>query len=312
MRNRHESQAGKKRQAMDERLLKSFVTTAQLGSVTAAAERLNLTQPALSRQIQKLEQEFGLTLFQRSGRNLRLSVQGDRLLAEAQAVLAASKRLHDAVAETREGECGLLRVGACSQVIERHMTDLLPAWKQGNPNIDIRLEEGGGAELARRLDGNELHLAINARHFARPDRFSRVDIGAMRVRAFCIPSVFGFEPSTVTLAQLCRQPLLLLNRRHFTRELFDAACQSESCLAQPTLESGSPHTLLAIARSSGGVAIVPHLGAGHSEGLVAHDILHRGKPLDFEMSAIWSSAMPLPGYGQRFIAHLRERLLSAV
>lgn len=294
---------------MDERLLKSFVTTAQLGSVTSAAERLNLTQPALSRQIQRLEQELGLTLFQRSGRNLRLSVQGDRLLIDAQAVLAASKRLHDAVAEMREGECGLLRVGACSQVIERHMSEVLPAWKQDNPNIDIRLEEGGGAELARRLDDNELHLAINARHFARPDRFSRVDIGAMRVRAFSLPSVFACESRTITLAQLCRQPLLLLNRRHFTRELLETACQAESCLAQPTLESSSPHTLLAIARSSGGVAVVPHLGTGPVEGLVAYDILHRGKPLDFEMSAIWPSSVPLPGYGQRFIAYLRDRLL---
>lgn len=296
---------------MDERLLKSFVTTAQLGSVTSAAERLNLTQPALSRQIQRLEQELGLTLFQRSGRNLRLSVHGDRLLGDAQAVLAASKRLHDAVSEMREGEYGILRIGACSQMIERHMSEVLPAWKQDNPNIDIRLEEGGGAELARRLDEDELHLAINARHFARPDRFSRVDLGAMRVRAFCIPSAFTAEPDTITLAQLCSKPLLLLNRRHFTRELFETACQAESCLAQPALESGSPHTLLAIARSSGGVAIVPHMGTGAVEGLVAHDILHRGKPLDFEMSAIWPSSVPLPGYGHRFIAHIRERLLPA-
>lgn len=307
MQDRHESEGP----ALDERLLKSFVTTAQLGSVTSAAERLNLTQPALSRQIQRLEQELGLPLFQRSGRNLRLSVHGDRLLVDAQAVLAASKRLHDAVAEMREGECGLLRVGACSQVIERHMSEVLPAWKRDNPNIDIRLEEGGGAELARRLDDNELHLAINARHFARPDRFSRIDIGAMRVRAFCIPSVFTAEPGAVTLAQLCRQPLLLLNRWHFTRELLETACQAEGCLAQPTLESGSPHTLLAIARSSGGVAVVPHLGTGPVEGLLAHDILHRGRPLDFEISAIWPSAMPLPGYGRRFIAYLGECLLPA-
>ena len=91
----------------------------------------------------------------------------------------------------------------------------------------------------------------------------------MRVRAFCILSVFSCETGTITLAQLCRQPLLLLNRRHFIRELLETPCQTENCLAQPTLESSSPHTLLAIARSSGGVAVVPHLGIGPVEWLVA-------------------------------------------
>ena len=294
---------------MDERLLKSFVTTAQLGSVTLAAGRLHLTQPALSRQIQRLEEELGLALFQRAGRNLRLTLQGERLLGAAQEVLAAGKRLHDQVAELRQDDCGLLRVGACSQVIERHMTQILPAWRRDNPNVDIRLEEGGGPDLARRLSDGELHLAINARHFASPDRFDRVDLGVMRVQAFALPEVFGPRDQPLELAELCRHPLLLLNRRHFTRELFETACQAANCLPRPALESGSPHTLLSIAAQSGDVAIIPHLGVAGQGPLVGHDICAEGKRLSFEMSAIWPLGVPLAGYGGRFIALLQRALL---
>lgn len=304
----HDSSAGIGARIMDERLLKSFVTTARLGSVTHAAEKLNMTQPAISRQIQRLEQQLGLPLFQRSGRTLRLSFQGERLLACAQDVLAAGKQLRDTVTEMRGSEGGLLRVGACSQVIERHMSAILPDWNRDNPHVDIRLEEGGGAELASRLAENELHLAINARHFASFASFNHVDIGRMRIRAFCRPEVFGSESRRISLPELCRQPLLLLNRSHFTRELLESACRAEGCQPRPTLESGSPHTLLTIAESGQGVTVVPHLGGAAGGSLVAHDIEHRGAPLYLQMSAIWSSVMPLPSYGERFITHLRKRL----
>ncbi|HRP78107.1 MAG TPA: LysR family transcriptional regulator [Aquamicrobium sp.] len=293
---------------MDERLLKSFVTTAELGSVTLAAGRLNLTQPALSRQIQRLEQQLGLPLFQRSGRALQLSLPGEKLLSHAQEFLAVSKQLRDAAAEVRRGEFGVLRVGACSQVIERYMSAILPDWTRENPNIDIRLEEGGGAELAARLAGDELHLAINARHFASSDSFHHSDVGRMGIRAYCRPDVFGPIGRTVSLAELCGQPLLLLNRRHFTREVFETACRAEGHTPRPILESGSPHTLMAMAESGQGVTVVPDLGADPQGGLVAHDIGHGGAPLYLEMSAIWSATVPLPGYGRRFIAHLRENL----
>lgn len=294
---------------MDERLLRSFVTTAQLGSVTLAAGRLNLTQPALSRQIQRLERDLGLPLFSRDGRALRLSPQGERLLSDAQEVLAAGRRLHESVAELRKGECGVLRVGACSQVIELHMTDILPRWQAENPNIDIRLEEGGGAEISRRLAAGELSIAINATRFASPDRFERLDIGAMRVRAFSRPGTFPTNEGAIPFGMLCDQPLLLLNCRHFTREVMEEAARTAQCLLRPALEAGSPHTLLAIAESSGGVAVVPDLGRQASAGLVAHDILVEGVPLSFEMSATWLRGQPLPPYGLRFLETLRRHLV---
>lgn len=296
---------------MDERLLRSFVTAAEMGSVTLASERLNLTQPALSRQIQRLEQELGLALFERGSRALRLSAEGDQLLSEAQAVLVAIQRLCTKAHQLQRGETGVLRVGACSQVIERYMSDILPAWYAENPNIEIRLEEGGGSDLAQRLTNDELHLTINARHFATPDRFDRIDIGAMRICAFGQPELFGTQRDAIELVELSRHPLLLLNRRHFTRVTLDSALRSENCLVAPTLESGSPHTLFAIAQSSGGVAVAPHPGQDVPEGLVAMTILHRGAPLSLEMSAIWPRSQPLARYGHRFVSHLRDHLMLA-
>src|ERR1044071_4988549 len=97
---------------MDLRRLRTFVTVAEQGSVSKAALRLHLSQPALSRQIGDLQQELGIRLFDRVGRHLVVTSQGEQLLADCRNLLALASSLSERALLLRRGDTAVLRVAA--------------------------------------------------------------------------------------------------------------------------------------------------------------------------------------------------------
>src|SRR6266566_4640852 len=92
---------------MDLKHLRTFVTVAELGTVSKAALRLRIAQPALSRQIWDLERELGLKLFDRVGRRVVLSGEGEQLLGNCRNLLGYARSLTDQAQELRGGDRGL-------------------------------------------------------------------------------------------------------------------------------------------------------------------------------------------------------------
>ena len=101
---------------MDLRHIRTFVTVAELGTVTQAALRLHIAQPALSRQISDLEDELGLHLFDRIGRRLLLSSEGEQLLDDCCGLLNHARAIGEQA--LRRGDTGVLKVSASPHYIE--------------------------------------------------------------------------------------------------------------------------------------------------------------------------------------------------
>src|SRR5215203_3810746 len=97
---------------MDLRHARTFVTVAELGTVSKAALHLRVAQPALSRQINDLEQELGLKLFDRVGRRLMLTSEGEQLLGDCRNLLNYARALGEQAHVLRRGDVGVLRVSA--------------------------------------------------------------------------------------------------------------------------------------------------------------------------------------------------------
>ena len=91
--------------------LRSFVTVAQFGHLTRAAETLHLSQPALSGHIKALEEQFGVTLFERSSTGMTLTPSGRRLLTEATQIIDAVQHLQHSAQELRGEPTGNLKLG---------------------------------------------------------------------------------------------------------------------------------------------------------------------------------------------------------
>src|ERR1700744_62355 len=99
---------GHKQHTMDLRHARTFITVAELGTVSKAAVRLRITQPALSRQIHALEQELGLKLFDRVARRLQLTGEGEQLLNDCRALLNSANAIGEHARLLQRGESGVL------------------------------------------------------------------------------------------------------------------------------------------------------------------------------------------------------------
>src|SRR5215467_4887704 len=149
---------------MDLRHARTFVTVAELGTVSKAALRLRVAQPALSRQIGDLEHELGLRLFDRVGRRLLLTSEGEQLLSECRALLTHAGAVRERAELLRRGDSGVLKVAASPQHIESVLSQFLYRYAERYPNVEVQVSEGTGSEILAMLERGEIHLGQNLLH----------------------------------------------------------------------------------------------------------------------------------------------------
>lgn len=295
---------------MDIRTYTGFVAAAELLNITLAAQRLNITQSALSRQIRSLEDSLGLRLFERTGRNIRLTASGEALLSRINGVLAADRDLRAFAGDLARDQSGLLKIGACSQLIERYLPTFLRDWRTANAGIDVRLEDGGGPELAEKLQAGTVHLTISSAPSTPIEPFEMVRLGELQFIAAGTHKLLPDTGTAIEMADLLESPILTLNRRHASREVFDAACRLSGTMPRIVLESTSPHTLFALAEGDNGIAVVPSSARIEGRRLVARPITLRGELVRFDICSMWDSRTPLPAYGRRFVEALRDHIMA--
>jgi len=142
--------------------LRTFVTVFESGGVHRAVARLHLSQPAASRQIKALEAALGVPLFDRIGRRLKLTAEGEELLRLSRRLLGEVETFNERAAALKKGETGILRVAATPQVIENTLSNFLDHYRRRYPGIEVQLVEEGGIAMPRHLERGDVHLALMA------------------------------------------------------------------------------------------------------------------------------------------------------
>lgn len=144
------------------RQLATFHAVARLGSVSAAAEEMHLTQPAVSIQIGVLEESARTKLLQRSGRGVRLTEAGELLAGYAARILDLWREAGEEMATLQGVFAGTLRVGAVTTA-EYLLPPLLVTFANQYPKVKVKLSVGNRDEIVRMLAGHEIDLAIMGR-----------------------------------------------------------------------------------------------------------------------------------------------------
>lgn len=292
---------------------RTFVTVAELGTVSKAALRLRIAQPALSRQLSALEQELGLKLFDRVGRGLVLTGEGEQLLGDCRGLLSYASAVGERAQLLRRGDTGVLNVAASPQFIEGAMSEFLRRYSERYPDVRVKLTEATGwSEVRTMLERGEIHLGQGLAHAVQPDerRFAGHPLESVELLAACRPTrKLGTGPS-IGIDRLAPHPLLLLDAGYIFRRTFDAACRLAGIEPNIVFESRTPHTLLAMAESGHGVAIIPSVLRVHRYELQITSLTYRGKPLREPLAIFWDKRRPLPRYATRFsemlAAHVRD------
>ena len=299
---------------MDLRHLRTFVAVAEQGTVSRAALRLRVAQPALSRQISALEAALGVTLFDRVRRRLVLTGQGEQLLADCRSILGAVESLGERARLLRRQDAGVLKVGATPQMIDGVFATFLHRYAERYPDVQIKLAEAVGPALVAMLERGDLHLGIGSPQLiqAEDHPFDAVPLPPIEFHAACHASLVLGTTGNLEISRLARHPLLLLDPSFVVRTTVDAACRLAGFRPTVVTESRSPHALLSLAEAGHGVAIVPSVLPTHRYRLRIFRLTHRRRPLRMPLAVLRDKRRLLPRYADVFCeslaAYLRDVL----
>jgi DNA-binding transcriptional LysR family regulator len=207
---------------MDTRQLAAFCTVVERRSFSQAAERLGVTQPAVSLQIRALEKRLGTQLLDRSGRRVEPTEAGRRLYRGAQRMLALEEQLVSDVASTTEGElAGDLVLGASTGPAAIVVPVLLGEFHREHPDVRVFLTVSDTHTIIERVAARELELGIvgaSRRH--RGVRFE--PFFSDQVILACPPG-HRFAGRTVTLDELREETLILMQEGAGVRQIVEDA-----------------------------------------------------------------------------------------
>jgi DNA-binding transcriptional LysR family regulator len=142
--------------------LRAFVQVAERGSFTAAAKYLNLTQPAVTHQVQELERRFKVTLVERLGKRAHLTQAGEELIEHARHLLEEDNRTHVAMRRFDDGWLGRVRIGTSMTILMYLLPPILRQLKTDHPQLEMELKAGLTTNTLQMLKSNALDLGLCA------------------------------------------------------------------------------------------------------------------------------------------------------
>ncbi|WAA12972.1 LysR family transcriptional regulator [Fervidibacillus halotolerans] len=145
---------------MELRQLRYFVEVAERQHMTEAAEHLHVAQSAVSFQISKLEEELGVQLFERVGRNVKLTQIGQIFLKHVKKGLDGIDQAKAKIDEYLDPEIGTIRIGYLSSLANYVLPMIISSFKKDYPNISFHLRQGSYAELVQSVKNGELNLSF--------------------------------------------------------------------------------------------------------------------------------------------------------
>lgn len=140
--------------------LAGFLAVADTGHVGAAAAQLGISQPALTRRIQRLEKTLGAQLFERTGRTLRLNARGQAFVPHAQNIVDTWRAGRDEVARLMDPERGTVRLDFMHSLGTWLVPDLVRKWRSAHPHVQFHLHQGPAKPLVDRVRAGKCDIAL--------------------------------------------------------------------------------------------------------------------------------------------------------
>jgi DNA-binding transcriptional LysR family regulator len=244
---------------MEIRQLRAFLAIAELGTFTAAAHRVHVTQAAISMQIRQLENELGSKLFVRAPRRVMLTEAGEHLLQRARQILRDHDAALDEIAELAGAERGRLRVGSASAMVT---TDVLPLllkeMRKQHAHAEVTVASGTSEALVQQILSGELDLAfvslpVEARGI-NTERLSQDQLVAI-----ASPLHRLAKQRTVSAYTLAGEKLILGERGGNTRRLIDQFFAQAGVTLRVAMELSRQAAIRRMVEEDMGVGIVPLL-----------------------------------------------------
>ncbi|MFC5142948.1 LysR family transcriptional regulator [Actinomycetospora rhizophila] len=233
-----------------------FVTLAETGHVTRAAEQLNVSQPTLSRALARLERQVGAPLFDRIHKRLRLNESGRVLLAHARRSLMELDVARDRIATLRDPDRGTVRLAFLHSVASWLAPEVLRTFRAAAPDVTFELTQAAGHEILDHLREGRVDVALTA---PRPDE-EAITWSPLRREQLCLAVPGGHDLAgrdDIDLADATDEPFVMLREPIGLRRQTDDLCARAGITPRIAFESTEIGTLEGLVAAGLGVAIVP-------------------------------------------------------
>ncbi len=226
---------------MELRELRNFMRVARAGSVSRAAQELRLAQPALSRQIKKLEHELGVSLFARHGRGVRLSAAGSLLLERAEAIAHLVYQTGEEIKENRGTAHGRITLGAPPAAGRILVPNFVERFQKAWPQTTLHIREGVASSLQEWLLEKRIDIAL----MHNPPHLETLAISPLlseRMMVIGPTARRGKDrkhPASFRIRDLGELPLILPNMAHTNRRLVENAALEHGVRLRIKIEADS-------------------------------------------------------------------------
>lgn len=245
---------------MNPRQLKTFLAIARHGNFTRAASEANLAQSSLSDQMQALEEELGVQLFERSRQGVTLTPAGDTLKAYAEEILALNDEAKAAIRAATGLGGQSLAIGTLETIAAEKLAPFLSRFRETHADIGLTLKIGGSGELQRRLEDGSIDIAFTFDRGEQDERF--VTRSVSREPLVLISGRKAEVGPPKSLAELSHLPFVATETGCVYRRLFDNAF-ADAGIAAPDIvtQADSIQTIIRLVASGAGYGLVPRLAA---------------------------------------------------
>lgn len=254
--------------------LQTLREVAKLGSFSAAARRLNLTQPAVSLQIRELEARCGVRLIERIGKSVRATAAGTELISYAQRIGAESDNALAAMRRYRAGCVGRVRLGTGPTALSYLLPPVLQRLRENYPDIDLVVTTGTTSDIAEQMQADTLDLGFTALPVA-GEEFVATPVRTDPMVAI-LPATDLEIPAAITPADVGRRTLILEYQRIPHTQLSRAWLRAAGVEVRPALELNHVDDIKHAVAAGLGMSLVP--GPAVTEGPPVNSIAVR--PLD--------------------------------
>ena len=241
---------------MDLVQLRTFIQVAELGSLSKAADRIRIAQPALSRQIRLLEEELGTELFTRHGRGMVITERGQQVLQHASLVMAAVNDLKAQAADRVEQLTGRVAIGMPPTVSDLISVPLVAALNGAHPKLELRLVGSFTGHLIDWLQRGEIDVAV---------LYDPQATRSLRSQPLLIENLMLIGPANGVLSpiraipfkRLAEEHVLLPSPRHGLRNIIDRCASEAGVSLKVHIEADSFSTLKDLVQHGYGYTILP-------------------------------------------------------
>ena len=253
--------------------LRQFVVIAESGHITRAAQRLGVSQPALSAMLKKLEAEVGAPLLDRTGRGVLLTAAGRVFLEHAQ---ASVRRADEAVTSVRELiglESGSIRIGGGATAVAHLLPSVVSAVRRAHPALRFYVREAGSRAVADAVLSGELDLGIVTTPITGPGSDDLMAVTAIQDELMLVvPSDHELaDQSSYTWSSICEDPLVLFEHGSAVRNIIDHASRDSGVSLNVVMEVRSTETIERMVEAGIGPGFISRFALGDKRGLICRD-----------------------------------------